>query len=299
MATMIANGRSTSVLTTNKHLLRWVEKTAELTQPSDIHWVDGSDEENVVLCRKLVEAGTFTKLNERLWPGCYYARSSPNDVARVEDRTFICSLSKDNAGPTNNWEDPFVMRKRLKGLFRGSMRGRTMYVLPFSMGPVGSPMSQIGVQLTDSAYAVVNMRIMARIGSRVFAEIDKGVSRVVPCLHTVGAPLEPGDADEPLAAERREVYCPLPRDTRDLELRIGLWGQCFARKEVFCAAHRLEHRTRRGMDGGTYADRWGRVSGGREDLCHGRLSFGVRQDEFRNDDSTEEFGRLEDMDGGR
>jgi phosphoenolpyruvate carboxykinase (GTP) len=142
---------STKVLTTNKHLIRWVEKMADLCQPAAIHWIDGSDAENEWLCQQLVDAGTFTRLSPELWPGCFYARSSPNDVARVEDRTYICSLSKDNAGPTNNWEDPFVMRKRLKDLFRGSMHGRTMYVMPFSMGPVGSSMSQIGVQLTDSA----------------------------------------------------------------------------------------------------------------------------------------------------
>ncbi|HEX4652138.1 MAG TPA: phosphoenolpyruvate carboxykinase, partial [Granulicella sp.] len=124
---------------------------AELCQPDAIHWIDGSQDEYERLCDQLVEARTFFPLNEDLWPGCFYARSTPNDVARLEDRTFICSLSKDSAGPTNNWEDPFVMRRKLKQLFRGAMRGRTMYVLPYSMGPVGSPMSQIGVQLTDSA----------------------------------------------------------------------------------------------------------------------------------------------------
>ena len=133
--------------TTNKHLIRWVEKMMDLCQPARVHWIDGSEEENRRLCDELVAAGTFTRLDEQKWPGCFYARSSPNDVARVEDRTFICSLSKESAGPTNNWEDPFVMRKKLKALFKGCMRGRTMYVMPFSMGPIGSPMSQIGVQL--------------------------------------------------------------------------------------------------------------------------------------------------------
>src|SRR3569623_843274 len=128
--------------TTNKHLIRWVEKMADLCQPANIHWVDGSQEEYDFLCERLVQSGTFIRLDQQKWPGCFYARSSPNDVARVEDRTFICSLSKDTAGPTNNWVDPFAMRKKLKALFKGSMRGRTMYVLPFSMGPIDSPMSQ-------------------------------------------------------------------------------------------------------------------------------------------------------------
>ncbi|HXA56822.1 MAG TPA: hypothetical protein VNU84_05260, partial [Candidatus Acidoferrum sp.] len=173
-------------LSKNDHLLRWVEKIADLTQPAAIHWVDGSQEENDELCRQMVESGTFIRLNQKLWPNCFYSRSDPNDVARVEDRTFICSLSKDSAGPTNNWENPYEMRRRLKGLFSGAMRGRTMYVLPFSMGPVGSPFSRIGVQLTDSPYVVVNMRIMARIGLPVFQEIDKGEARVVPCVHSIG-----------------------------------------------------------------------------------------------------------------
>src|SRR4029077_10696006 len=134
-------------LSQNIHLLNWVEKMANLTKPDVIHWVDGSEEEDATLKAQMVESGTFIKLNEELWPGCYYARSDATDVARVEDRTFICALSKDNAGPTNNWVNPYEMRKTLKKLFSGCMRGRTMYVLAFSMGPVGSPMSQIGVQL--------------------------------------------------------------------------------------------------------------------------------------------------------
>jgi phosphoenolpyruvate carboxykinase (GTP) len=155
-------------LTENAHLLRWVEKMAELCKPASIHWVDGSKAEYDALCAQMVKSGTFTKLNEKLWPGCYYARSDVNDVARVEDRTFICSLSKDGAGPTNNWVNPFEMRKKLRELFDGCMAGRTMYVLPYSMGPIGSPMSQIGVEITDSPYVVVNMRIMARVGLPVF-----------------------------------------------------------------------------------------------------------------------------------
>src|ERR1700679_3922007 len=175
-------------LSSNKHLLRWVEKMAELTKPDSIHWVDGSEEENEKLCAQMVGSGTFIKLNQELWPGCYYARPDQSDVARVEDRTFICSLSKDTAGPTNNWVNPYEMRRKLRSLFKGSMRGRTMYVLPFSMGPVGGPLSRVGVQLTDSPYVVVNMRIMARIGLPVFQEIDKGPDvRVVPCVHSVGA----------------------------------------------------------------------------------------------------------------
>lgn len=167
-------------LSKNTHLLNWVEKMANLTKPDAIHWVDGSEEEDETLKAQMVEGGTFIKLNEELWPGCYYARSDASDVARVEDRTFICSLSKDGAGPTNNWEEPFQMRRKLKELFNGCMQGRAMYVLPFSMGPIGSPMSQIGVQLTDSPYVVVNMRIMARIGLPVYARSTRTINAWCP-----------------------------------------------------------------------------------------------------------------------
>ncbi len=220
-------------LTTNKHLIRWVEKMAELTQPESIHWIDGSAAENEMLCNRLVAAGTFTRLNPELWPGCFYARSAANDVARVEDRTFVCSLSKDAAGPTNHWEDPFAMRKKLKQLFRGSMRGRVMYVLPYSMGPVGGPMSQIGVQLTDSAYAVVNMRIMARVGAAVFREIDKGETRVVPCMHTVGAPLGPGEQDVAWPCNELKYIVHFPETREIWSYGSGYGGNALLGKKCF------------------------------------------------------------------